>query len=371
MKCKYSGMCGGCDSIEKDFASTLIEKKKYLDKLFDGVCQVDDIISNYYPYKYRNKLQLAFTQLKGKTIMGFFEEGSTKITDVDGCILNGDWSYTLISIIREYISRFKIRGFCNGDGILRYAHARCIDNNLQLTLCVVTDNFAGRDWLYKKLCEKFKKVSLYLNINKRTDRAVFDKVFKFVAGEKYLQFDFCGVHVSLEPSSFLQVNLPIAEKMYKRAKDLLEIDKNTRVLDLYCGIGITSIMFGKSAKEVLAVEENPKAISNAIHMAKINNVENVKFVADKCENCIESMRDGDNLVCFVDPARNGLEESLIKHLKTLNLRKFVYMSCNPESAKRDIEVLISDNKYKVIGIYPYSMFNFTKHIELLIEIERV
>ena len=62
-----------------------------------------------------------------------------------------DWLSRLIKILREYISRFKIRPYKNGTGVIRYAHARCHDNKLQLTLVVVTDNFAGRDWLYNKL----------------------------------------------------------------------------------------------------------------------------------------------------------------------------------------------------------------------------
>lgn len=369
MKCKVSNLCGGCVIGQMSYEETIAEKQEYLNNLFKDICSTQDIVTNYYPYKYRNKLQLAFTQLKGKTIMGFFEEGNTRVTDIDGCILNGDWSYTLIAILREYISRFKIRGYHEGQGVLRYAHARCVNNCLQLTLCVVTDNFPGRMWLYDKLSEKFNKVSLYLNINRRTDRAVFDKVFKFVAGEKYLSFNFCGVDVSLEPSSFLQVNLSIAEKMYKKALELLRIDNNTNVLDLYCGIGITSIMFGKVANSVVAVEENPKAISNAIHMAKNNNVGNIKFIADKCENAVNNLK-GDNLVCFVDPVRNGMESSLIKHLKTLNIKTIVYMSCNPESALRDIKQLISDNKYKVTDIYCYDMFPYTKHIEALVCLQR-
>ncbi len=370
MKCKYSKYCGGCDGIDREYSSTLKEKDNIMQSLFGHLGKVENVVGNYYPYKYRNKLQLAFTQLKGKTIMGFFEEGSTKITDIDGCILNGDWSYTLIAIMKEYISRFKIRGYSNSSGVLRYLHARCISQNLQLTLCVTTDNFAGRDWLYKKLCENFKMVSFYLNINKRTDRAVFDKVFKFVAGEKFLKFNFCGVDVSLEPSSFLQVNLSVAEKMYKKAQELLDLNEKTKVLDLYSGIGITSIMFGKVAKEVLAIEENPKAVSNAIHMAKNNSVTNVKFVSDKCENCIQYLKNDEDLVCFVDPARSGMDIKLIEHLKTLNIRKFVYMSCNPESCKRDIECLLSDNKLHVSAILGYDMFPYTKHIETLVCLQR-
>ena len=130
------------------------------------------------------------------------------------------------------------------------------------------------------------------------------------------------------------------------------------------------MLFGRSAKNVLAIEENPKAINNAIYIAKNNNVNNIKFVADKCENCINLISDSDDLVAFVDPARNGMESTLVEYLKKLNLRRMVYMSCNPETALRDIKILLADNKHRVSTIIPWDMFPFTKHIELLIEIVR-
>ena len=118
--------------------------------------KIESCVGSFYPYKYRNKIHLAFGELKGKTIIGFFEEHSTKITDIDSCLLFGDWVTTLVSILREFVGRFKIRPFNReGVGVIRYAHARCVSNKLQLTLVVTTDNFAGRDWLYNKLKENF------------------------------------------------------------------------------------------------------------------------------------------------------------------------------------------------------------------------
>ena len=150
MKCKFTKYCGGCKNVNDDYNLTLESKQKYINEVFKDICVPNRVVANYYPYKYRNKLQLALTELKGKTLVGFFEEGSIRVADIDGCILNGDYSFVVIKIIREYMSRFKIRPYAFGSGILRYLHARCIDNKIQLTLCVTTDNFAGRNWLLDK-----------------------------------------------------------------------------------------------------------------------------------------------------------------------------------------------------------------------------
>lgn len=372
--CKYSGRCGACSGIYEDVSVQLAGKSKYIRDLFadipcDNIC---DCVGDYYPYKYRNKVHLAFGELKGKTIIGFYEDGSTKITDIDGCILMGDWVSRLISILREFVSRFKIRPYnkFEGRGVIRYAHARCIDERIQLTLVTTTTNFPGRDWLYNKLCTQFKDVSLYLNINKRTDHAIFDNNFKFIKGSKYLNFNFCGVDVSLSPNSFLQVNLSIAGKMYKKAMEMLDIHPDTTVIDLYSGIGITSIMFAKNASKVIAIEEVPEATQNAKAMCRINGVDNVMCMCGKCEEKIGSIRGEEDMVMFLDPARAGVEEGVIRAINALSPRKIVYMSCNPETCVRDIKHILSDNKYVVTDIIPYNMFPYTKHIETLVCLQK-
>ena len=371
--CKYKTYCGGCLAIDKPIENELSEKIQYIRELFSHYkdARIDDCKGDYYPYKYRNKIHLAFGELKGKTIIGFFEEGSTKIVDVKSCMLFGDWATKLIEILREYISRFKIRPYTrNGSGVIRYAHARCISDRLQLTLVVTTDNFAGRDWLYNKLKENYADVSFYLNINKRTDRAVFDKTFKFVKGSKYLTFKMCGVDVSLSPSSFLQVNMSIAEKMYKRACEMLDITENTIVVDLYSGIGITSILFARKAQKVISIEEISSAVENARFMAKLNNVKNISHMLGKCENEISKLDSTQDLVVFVDPARVGLDRKVIEALKKLNPRKIVYMSCNPETCVRDIDILTKSSEYKLNLLESFNMFPFTSSIELLACIEK-
>ena len=367
-KCKYSTYCGACKNLDRNFDTELQEKTDFVSNLFkDYDVSVQKCIGSYYPMKYRNKVHLAFTELKGKTLIGFFEQGSTKVTDIDDCIHYDKWLSVLISILREYVSRFKIKPYKDGYGTIRYAHARCIDNKIQLTLVVSTDNFAGRDWLYDKLSKYYSEVSLYININRRTDRAIFDQKFKFVKGNKYLEFTLCGVKVAISPNSFLQVNLPIAEKMYKESLQLLNITKDTTVLDLYSGIGITSIMFSKYAKEVFAIEEVSSAVENAKYMAKLNNRNNIHFMLGKCEEKINSIKfnNATDLVVFVDPARAGMDKSVINALKLVKPRTIVYMSCNPETCVRDIKYITNDKNYYIYAIKPYAMFPYTNHVEML------
>ena len=76
--CKYSKYCGGCNNIDRNISIELKEKTEYINQLFSAYnnAKISDCYGDYYPYKYRNKIHLAFTQLKGKTLIGFFEENS-------------------------------------------------------------------------------------------------------------------------------------------------------------------------------------------------------------------------------------------------------------------------------------------------------
>lgn len=372
--CKYSKYCGSCENLDKEYSLLLKEKSEYIKDLFKGYSNATfhECVGSYYPFKQRNKIHLAFGELKGKTLIGFFEKGSTRVVDIDGCLMHDKWVETLIAILREYISRFKIRPYKNGAGILRYAHARCVNNKLQLTLVVVSENFSGREWLYKKLTEKFSSVSLYINVNNRTDSAIFGDRFRHINGEKYLPLNVCGAEAVISPNSFLQVNLGIAEKMYKKAMELLNIGSDTTVIDLYSGIGITSVMFAKKCKQVFAIEEVESATKNAKIISKINECNNIHIFTGKCEHKLKELKleNCDDVVVFVDPARAGLDERVISAIKDINPRTIVYMSCNPETCVRDINILCKDNFYNVSDIFSWDMFSYTKHVETLVCLQR-
>ena len=100
LNCKYAKYCGGCVG-KANYKDSIAKKQIWLNDLFKDF-SVENIVHNYYPFKYRNKIQLAFTELKGKTLIGFFENGSTKVTDINECILNGDWASKLIAIFKIF-----------------------------------------------------------------------------------------------------------------------------------------------------------------------------------------------------------------------------------------------------------------------------
>ena len=247
-----------------------------------------------------------------------------------------------------------------------------LSNSIQVTLVVTNQNFAGKSWLQNELQKYFKNVSLYYNINHRTDSAVFDKNFIHKAGDKYLSSKICGVSFELSPNSFFQTNEKITEKMYDKAIELLNINDDDNIIDLYSGIGITSVMFAKRNAKVYSIEYVPEAVSNAKHIAKQNNVsDRIESYTGKCEDILPNLNiSNGNFSVFMDPARAGAETEVLTTLLKHKPKSIVYMSCNPDTLVRDLKTLLSTNEYKITYATPYDMFPYTKHIEVLVQLTR-
>lgn len=377
LTCKFSYKCGGCTELSTPYEDQLKKKRKFVQKCLEqeGIeFPVSTCEGMYYPYKYRNKIHLAITEHKGTTKIGFFEEHSNKVQAVSKCLLFDDWAMKLIELTHEYIESFKIAGYNKETrtGTLRYVVARMLDNAISVTLVATTQNFPGKEIFYKKLKETFKNVSFYLNINRRTDNAVFDeKYFVHKAGSPRLKGSLMGINFELSPNSFYQTNEKIMVKMYTKAIELLNIQDNEKILDLYSGIGITSMLFAKKGADVQSIEVSKSSVTNAIHNIKLNNLQSKIYInLGTCKDVITKLQPPKNCKVFLDPARSGAEIETLQTLIKFEPSLIVYMSCNPESLAGDLKILLESKKYNLTYVQPYDMFPQTKHVEVLACLQR-
>ncbi len=381
LECKYFNICGGCSLLNVDYDKQLKQKQQQVvDALseFGLNPKVEKTVGMFYPYKYRNKVHLAIRDVKGKAEVGFFEENSNKIVDVDNCLLHDVWVKHLIEITREFIKRFKISPYNKrkDTGTLKYVVARKLGNEIMVTMVVTNHNFAGRDWFYEKLVERFKNVSFYINVNTRTDNAVFDTNFVCKGGFKKLRGEMLGVKFELSPNSFFQINTQITEKIYKQIFESLHINEKSIILDLYSGIGITSLIFAKNGAKVVSIESVPEAVNDAKNLIKLNKCENlITPMLGKCEVLInrinyKKLYKEDGVVSvFLDPPRIGAQVSVLEEINKLNPYKLVYLSCNPKTLARDLKVL-TDYGFKIESVTPFDMFPHTNHVETLVVLSK-
>lgn len=382
LNCEYFNICGGCNLLNVDYEKQLKHKQKMVEmslKEFGLTCKVNNTVGMFYPYKYRNKVHLAIRDVKGKTQVGFFEENSNKIVDVDDCLLHDVWVKKLILITRNLISQFKVSPYNKRkeSGILKYVVARFLGNEIMVTMVVTTQAFNGKEWFYEELKKEFANVSFYLNVNTRTDNAVFEeKGFIHKFGFKKLRAEMLGVKFELSPNSFFQTNTKITEKIYKQIFSELNLNSNSVVLDLYSGIGITSLIFAKNGAKVVSIESVPEAVNDAKNLIKLNKCENkITPLLGKCEVLINKInykklyKENGVISVFLDPPRIGAQVSVLEEINKLNPYKLIYLSCNAKSLARDLSVLINYG-FKVESITPFDMFPHTNHVETLVVLQK-
>ena len=211
------------------------------------------------------------------------------------------------------------------------------------------------------LTDKYKNIkSIILNLNDKDTNVILGTDEKILYGRDYIYDIYDGIKVKLSLKSFYQVNYQQMLKLYAKVKELADISSNDEVLDLYCGIGTISLYMARFVKHVTGVEIVEAAINNAKDNAKMNNINNVDFIlADASKDMDEYIKNKDLVI--LDPPRKGISKQLIDSLINNKVNKIVYVSCNPATLNRDLDLL--SEHYNVSNIYPVDMFPYTIHVE--------
>ncbi len=380
LHCPYFKTCGACTQLNTPYETQLEEKKEQVKQtlLQQGIgANVNPSIGMFYPYRYRNKLHLALNEGKnGEVYVGFYEENSNRVVDVQSCLLNGSWADVIIQITKQFVKRFRVKPFSKKTqkGVLRYVVARQIDQAVLVTLVATTNELNGLEWYFMELTKHFKAAGLYLNINNRTDNAVFDDGgFQHLFGLTTLTGKMLNVQFRLSPNSFFQVNQTIAEKIYKHVLSIMQQGKHSFVLDLFSGIGITSLIFAKNGAKVTSIESSSSAVNDAKSLIFENKLQQqIYAICGKCEDVMSewaaSASENQNLqnsMVFLDPPRLGVQRSVLEAVLSIQPKTIVYLSCNPITLARDLKDLLHSKQYELTLVQPYDMFPHTTHVETL------
>jgi 23S rRNA (uracil1939-C5)-methyltransferase len=234
-------------------------------------------------------------------------------------------------------------------------------------LVIVTNGefFPGRNNVIKDLNkENLGITTIVQNYNSRDTSIVLGDKERILYGPGFIYEYVNNYKFKISSKSFFQVNTKGMEKLYNLALSSVNISKNDIVIDAYSGVGTISIFASKNAKYVYGVELNKDAVRDAEINKKINNVNNVTFINDDATNFITKLAKNREHVDIVimDPPRDGSTKAFINAIKYLNAKKVIYVSCNPETLKRDL-YQFSENDYVVEKITGVDMFPRTISLE--------
>lgn len=319
--CPYYDICGGCDTGHILYSKSIMYKKDMVVDIFKRYCDMDVDMDIVYDddniYNYRNKITLRV------------DDG--KLALVGESLVNIDYCY----LVNDNIN--KVIGILNGiclDGI-----DEVIIRGTDEIMVIIKGNI-DNDKLIQILKDNVS--SIFINGVK-------------VFGNDYVMINVGNYRYAVYPDSFFQVNTKMISRLYDKVLEFA--GRGDKLLDLYCGAGTIGIYLANNFNSVRGIEQNESAIKGANLNKGINDIKNISFVCEKASDINEIVED----VVVVDPPRSGLDSTTIKRILNSRIERLIYVSCNPITLARDINIL--KDKYNLVSMSLFDMFPNTSHAE--------
>ena len=190
-------------------------------------------------------------------------------------------------------------------------------------------------------------------------------------GKDHIIEEMEGLQFKVGPKSFYQTNSDQAYELYKITREFAGLTGNELVYDLYTGTGTIANFVSRSARQVVGIEYVPEAIEDAKVNSEINKIDNTLFYAGDMKDLLtqDFINDhGRPDVIITDPPRAGMHDDVIKTILFAEPKRIVYVSCNPATQARDLQLL--NEKYDVVKVQPVDMFPHTHHVENVVLLEQ-
>ena len=371
-ECRYCDSCRACTLMHLKYERQLNYKKQTLKQALKKYADIDmpvSIIKNDNIYHYRNKFKLPFGMKKGKIVTGMYESERGRFVPIEDCVIHEEVLEKVRKQILEIMNKYNLKAYNERtrEGY-RSLIMRTFNNKIALVF-VVGDN-TNLEPMLSDLTRIEEVSSIYysVNTNKKYINALENDLVH-VFGKNCLNARINDLKLVFTPKSFFQLNTRQAEVLYDEAVSLID-ENDEEVLEAYCGVGVMSLMAARKAKHVTGVEIVPDAIDNAKKNARYNKIDNVDFVVGDSGSVMEEISKEKQLDCLiVDPPRTGLDEKMINSILNSNAKKLIYVSCNPSTLAKNLNVL--KECYNIESIRAIDVFSNTEHVESIVYLVRM
>lgn len=393
--CEYFGTCGGCKWQMLPYEEQLKSKQQ---QVVDNLTRIGKVeLPEISPIMgapdtqfYRNKLEFTFsnkrwltaeeitsdTEFKQMNGLGFHIPGMfDKVLDISKCWLMDDLSNRIRNSVREFALQhdFTFFDIRQQHGLLRTLIVR--NTSIGEWMVIVSffeDDKEKREMLLNHLAESFPEItSLQYVVNQKGNDTITDQDIIVWKGEDAIYEEMEGLRFKIGPKSFYQTNSQQAYNLYKVTREFAGLTGDELVYDLYTGTGTIANFVARNAKKVVGIEYVEEAIEDAKVNASINNIDNTLFFAGDMKDILNREfieTHGQPNVIITDPPRAGMHNDVIDTILFASPGKIVYVSCNPATQARDLELL--DEQYKVTRVQPVDMFPHTHHVENVVLLEK-
>ena len=394
--CKHFGVCGGCRWQDLQYTEQLHYKQQEVTDNLKRIGQlelppVNPIRASANEKYYRNKLEFTFSNKRWLSVeeinsgddftnrngLGFHVPGMfDKVIDLEECHLQPDLSNLIRQEIRDYsrdhgLTFYDLR---NGGGLLRTLIIRnTLKGEWMVLVVFFEDDELQRNLLLDHLQKKFPELtSLMYCINQKANDSIFDQEILLYAGQDHIMERMEDLQFKIGPKSFFQTNSVQALELYRKVRELAGLTGGEVVYDLYSGTGTIGLFLARQAGKVVGLEFIDEAIQDARVNAGLNGIDNAEFFSGDIKDLLteEFVREqGQPDVLITDPPRAGMHKDVVDVILSVSPDRIVYVSCNPSTQARDLQLL--GEKYKVLEIQPFDMFPQTYHVENIVLLEKM
>ncbi len=396
--CVHFGICGGCRWQHLPYETQLelkqqqvVDNMTRIGKISTVQCAIRPIERSEKTTFYRNKLEFTFSEkrwltkeeidskaeVKDMHALGFHVPGRfDKVMDVEKCWLQPEPSNAIRQWLKSYAisSGLSFFNLSTNEGFLRNLIIR---NTLKGELMVVVvfgeDNPKVIKVLLESLHSHFPEIqSLFYVVNAKQNSSLSDLNPILAKGKPFLEELMGTLRFRIGPKSFFQTNAVQAHKLYEIALDFAGLTGKETVYDLYTGAGTIACFISSAADKVIGVEYIEEAVVHARENAALNNITNTTFIAGDMARVFNTElmdRCGRPHVIITDPPRAGMHPDVIGRIIESGADTIVYVSCNPATQARDIQLLSAS--YRPVVMQAVDMFPQTHHVENVVKLERI
>ena len=402
--CPHYGVCGGCKWQILPYEDQLRYKQKQVMDNLERIGKIPlpaclPILGSEKTRCYRNKLEFGFADKiwlteeeirSGKKFehpgaVGFHTSGAfDKILPIRDCKLMDDINNRLRNGAQAYAYEHGLSFFNAREhrGLLRNMMIRLSNTGELMVLmqfCFTAFDTLSADELREQAREMMKWMQksfpevtslLWVN-NEKFNDTIGDLDVQLFSGTDHIFLEMEDLRFKVGPKSFYQTNTEQAYILYKVAREFAELTGEELVYDLYTGTGTIANFVAKQARKVIGIEYVPEAIEDAKVNSEINGITNTEFFAGDMKDILNHdfiERHGKPDIIITDPPRAGMHQDVIDTILFADPLRIVYVSCNPATQARDLQLL--SEKYVVKRIQPVDMFPHTQHVENVVLLER-
>jgi 23S rRNA (uracil1939-C5)-methyltransferase len=388
--CRHFGVCGGCKWQHLRYEEQIGYKQQQVTDSLQriGKLAIEEtlpILGSRQTRYYRNKLEFTFSHkrwltedeihatapLDGMNGLGFHIPGKfDKVLDIATCYLQDDISNRIRLGVKAYCLAHEGYPFFdlrNQEGLMRNLIIRTSATTGEVMLIVVffRDDREPREALLAHIAKQFPEItSLLYIINSKCNDTIADQEVNVFCGNDHIREEMEGLRFKIGAKSFYQTNSLQAYELYKVVRAFAGLEGGELVYDLYTGTGTIANFIARRAGKVIGIEYVPEAIEDAKLNASLNGIDNTLFFAGDMRAILTASfirEHGHPDLIITDPPRAGMHEDVVNAILFAAPARLVYVSCNPATQARDLNLLSA--RYAVKRIQPVDMFPHTHHVE--------